>query len=49
MQLQVQQQMETNTEQFLDSLESRLDAETFAKVSAAAVAIVEASALAELN
>lgn len=48
-QLQVQQQLETQQDQFFNMLESVLDAETFAKVAAAAVAIAEASAAAETN
>ena len=48
-QLQVQQALESEQEQFISLLESALDAETFAKVSAAAVAIAEASAAAETN
>ena len=48
-QLQVQQQLATQQDQFINMLEAALDAETFAKVTAAAVAIAEASAAAETN
>ncbi len=48
-QLQVAQALDSAQDQFISLLEGALDAETFAKVTAAAVAIAEASAAAETN